>query len=78
MVVLTSYREGAMWRPRRLTTGQGILALLANTVNVRRQPQRTFVTLQRAASGVTFWKGPRGEAEDIVATVLSKAAAERA
>jgi hypothetical protein len=72
LVAMTTYKEGGRWRPRGLSTGEGILALYANTVNVRRQPKRTFFTLQRAAMHATFLKGPRGEAGDMVDALLSR------
>ena len=31
-VVLTGYRRGAVWQPRRLSAGEGMVALLANAV----------------------------------------------
>ena len=31
-IVLTSYRPGAEWRPRRLSRGEGALALMSQTV----------------------------------------------
>jgi len=32
MIVVSRYREGATWRPRRLTRGQAVLALIDNSV----------------------------------------------
>ena len=40
LVVATSYREGARWRPRQLLPGRAVLALLAHTVSARRKPER--------------------------------------
>ena len=36
LVVATSYRGGARWRPRQLLPGRAVMALLAHTVSVRR------------------------------------------
>jgi hypothetical protein len=40
LVFVGEYRAGARRRPRRLTAGQGVLALLAHTVAARRDPAR--------------------------------------
>jgi hypothetical protein len=50
LVVVTQYCAGAEWRPRVLSPGRALLALLANTVSVRRQPEFALATLQRATA----------------------------
>jgi hypothetical protein len=45
LVVVSQYKAGAVWRPRRLSTGHGVLALLANTVSASRQPTVALATL---------------------------------
>jgi hypothetical protein len=70
MILVTSFKPGVRWRPRPLSAGQGALALLANTVAVRRQPERTLATLREAVAKASVLKGTRGEARDIVEPVL--------
>ncbi|MFN3652474.1 MAG: hypothetical protein ACK47B_23100 [Armatimonadota bacterium] len=70
LVVVTRYRPGARWSPRPLTAGRAALALLANTVSVRRQPEFALATLERAVSQARALRGPRPEAEEIVTTLL--------
>jgi hypothetical protein len=70
LVVVSEYREGARFRPRRLTEGQGLLALLANTVSARSQPEEAMRVLQRVATGAATFKGPRGEAGEAAASIL--------
>jgi hypothetical protein len=65
LVIVSTYRPGAAWRPRRLSPGHGVLALLANTVSARRQPAVVLPTLRRAAAQATMLKGGRGEAEEV-------------
>lgn len=70
LVVVSEYREGARFRPRRLTEGQGLLALLANTVSARSQPEEAMRVLQRVATGAATFKSARGEAGDAAASIL--------
>ena len=70
LVVVSAYKAGARWRPRRLSPGQGGLALLAHTVSARRQPETVLATLQQVVSHATVLQGTRGEAKEMVHTVL--------
>lgn len=74
LVVSTSYREGARWRPRQLTTGRGVLELLANTVSARSQTNLALATLPKAIKFAEILKGVRGEADEIVDSILEKVA----
>ncbi len=70
MVLMTQFKDGARWRPRKLTAGRGVLQLLFNTVSARRNPQMAFETLERVASQAEVLKGVRGQASDVVPAVL--------
>ena len=70
LIVLPRYRPGARWRPRRLSPGQGLLALLANTVPVRKRPEDSVEALQKVVSSTPMVKGVRGEADDMVESLL--------
>lgn len=70
LVVLTTYKEGAGWRPRRLSAGRGALSLLDNTISVRRQPERALAAIERVASKAVVIKGRRGEASDVAEEIL--------
>jgi hypothetical protein len=74
LVVATQYRAGAKWRPRQLTHGRGVLELLANTVSARSQTRLALATLPRAIQGAEVLKGVRGEADEVVETILQKVA----
>jgi hypothetical protein len=71
LVVVSRYRHGASWRPRLLSPGQGVLALLANSVPVRRKPQRTVTTLIQAIANAQILKGVRGEAHEVAVSLLN-------
>jgi hypothetical protein len=73
LVAVSEYRPGARWRPRRLTPGQGVLALLANTVPARERPAAALAALQRVVVAAPVLKGPRGEASEIAHALLENA-----
>jgi hypothetical protein len=69
-VVITRYRAGVPWRPTRLTSGRGVLALLANTVPAQDRPEESLRTLGRAVAGATTLEGDRGEAGPVASALL--------
>ena len=74
LVVATSYREGARWRPRRLLPGRAVMALLANTLSARTKPERALTALRRAVLDAQLIKGVRGEAAEIAEVLLGRLA----
>jgi hypothetical protein len=70
LIVVSRYRAGARWRPRRLSAGQGALALLANTIPARKRPEAAFATLKQVVPAAHILKGVRGEARDVVDSIL--------
>jgi len=70
MVLATRFKEGARWRPRELSRGKGVLELLANTVSARSQPELALQVLPKALESARILKGVRGEAGEIVETIL--------
>jgi hypothetical protein len=72
LVLMTQFKDGARWRPRKLTQGKSVLQLLSNTVSARRDPQQAFETLERVAAHADVLKGFRGNAADVVPAILSR------
>lgn len=72
LVIVGKYRENARWRPVQLSAGQGILALLDNTVPARRKPAVVLPVLQKAVATATILKGERSEAKEIARRILEK------
>ncbi len=70
LVVVSEYTVGARWQPRRLSAGAGALALLANTVSARRQPEMAFATLQKVVTGAPVLGSERGEAKQVARRIL--------
>jgi hypothetical protein len=71
LVALSVYQAGARWRPRTLSRGRGVLSLLDNTVLARARPKEALAILERAVEGTSILKSKRGEACDVVESLLS-------
>src|SRR6266581_4971383 len=70
LVVSTAFKAGARWRPRILTRGKGVLELLANTVSARSQPELALSVLPKALESARIVKGVRGEASEVLESIL--------
>jgi len=74
LVIVTQYDPGVQgWRPRRLSTGRGVLELLAHAVAARRRPEGVLEALDRAVAEAQVLKGRRGEAERVAMRILELA-----
>lgn len=72
LVLMTQFKSGARWRPRKLSPGKGVLEMLFNTVSARRSPERALTTLRLVASQAALLKGVRGNATDVVDLLLKR------
>jgi hypothetical protein len=70
LVLIAEYREGAVWRPRRLTPGNAVLELLANTIPARRRPEAALEALEAVARSAEAYKVTRGEADEAAGEAL--------
>jgi len=70
LVISTRYKDEARWRPRRLTRGKGVLELMANTVAARSQPELALTVLPKTLESARILKGVRGEAGEVVDSIL--------
>jgi hypothetical protein len=73
VVAATKYREGAAWRPRRITPGQAAWELMDCTLSAQYQPEAAVHAVGRAAAGAACWKGFRGEAGETARWLLEEA-----
>jgi hypothetical protein len=73
LVVLTTYRPGARWRPRPLAAGPGALALLDHAVGARHDPARVLAAVGESVKDARILAGPRGEAAETARLILSRA-----
>jgi hypothetical protein len=69
-VVLTTYRAGAQWTPRRLSPGRGALAMFANTVAAMQRSEEALRVITRALDGAIILESERGEADEIAHQLL--------
>lgn len=72
MIVMTSYRAGAEWSPKRLSPGAGALALLANAVPARERSAEVMETVSCAAEGSVVIESERDEADAVAALLLGE------
>jgi hypothetical protein len=72
LVVVTAYQPGASWRPRALSAGQALLALMDNTVAARREPSYSMPTLRAVALEANALQSKRGEADAVAMALLRR------
>lgn len=70
LVVLTSFVPGAQWRPRRLSAGEAMLAMLENALPAQERPEQALTTIKQALRSAVVLQAPRGEAAAMVPDLL--------
>jgi hypothetical protein len=70
LIAFAEYRKGARWRPRTLSAGRSVLALLENTVPARRRPRSSMAALQAALTEARVVRGARGDAKELADRLL--------
>lgn len=68
-VVVTTYEDGATWRPHRVGGASAALPIIDHTVLARRRPAATTAAAAHLARTATVVRGPRGDA-DIAAAAI--------
>jgi hypothetical protein len=71
VIVVTSYRPGAEWRPQLRSRAQGMMALLSNTLHARDRPEDVLPVTRRAVDTAVVLEGERGEAEFVAPRLLA-------
>lgn len=72
MVAVTRFDAGASWTPVTASPGEGLLALLANTVRAQEAPARVMRTLAKVIGAAPVVGSLRGEAAQTAAELLSR------
>jgi hypothetical protein len=73
LIVSTHFREGARWRPRVLTPGRTLLALLDHAVAARSRPAEVMPFLRAAASAPAVGlRGVRGDSHETARAILRR------
>jgi hypothetical protein len=70
LVIVCAFKPDAQWYPRRLSPGQGVQALLANTVPARRIPETVLIRLRQIVLTAPVFASERGEATGVVGSIL--------
>jgi hypothetical protein len=73
LACVTHYVPGGQWQPRRLSPGEGALALLSRTVPARIRPRESLEFLTQAVKGAVVLEGERGEADEFAEMLLDGA-----
>jgi hypothetical protein len=71
-IVVTSFRPGAEWKPRRLSAGEGALALLGNAVPVQERPSEVMRSSAQATRDALVIESERGEADAVAPLLLAE------
>ena len=71
LIAVTSYRPGATWSPRRLSPGEGALALLSHTIPARSRPEQALSAVRCAVGDAVVLQGERGDARETAAELLA-------
>ena len=72
LALLTSYREGASWRPRPVSRGRGVLGLMECTIGARYRPSWMMQTFETALQPALVLRGVRGEVADVAPRILDR------
>jgi hypothetical protein len=72
LVVVTSYSPDVRWEPKRLSSGEAVLAVLEHTIPAQERPQQAMSTITKAVKDATTLKGERGDASPIAPEILAR------
>jgi hypothetical protein len=70
MILISSYRPTAPWQPKVLTSGQGVVELVRNTIPIRRDPQFALSVLKKSVEGAVSIKSVRSEASEVADWII--------
>lgn len=70
LVLMTRFVPDAVWAPRALTRGQGVLSLLDNAPGARAHPDTVLTIVSEALREACVLETERGEAEETAVRVL--------
>jgi hypothetical protein len=76
LIAITQFGHGNHWRPVRLSAGESVLAMLANTVPAQDRPEQALAAIRRAVDKAVVLQGERGEAAEIVGELLGGVVAQ--
>jgi len=76
LIAITAFGHGSRWHPERLSAGESVLALLANTVPAQERPEQALAAIRRAVNHAVVLQGERGEAAEMIGELLDAVVAQ--
>lgn len=73
LVLLTRFRDGSKWKPRRLAAGVGALEIMRHAVAARLRPELALSVLGAVALSAPVFKSLRPDAERVADQILALA-----
>jgi hypothetical protein len=70
VVAVTHYSPDGEWRPRELSPGAGVLAMMEHAVPAEARAAQTMRVLKKAVEGAVIVEGERGDAGELAAVLL--------
>jgi len=70
-IFICRFEANAIWNPQTLSPGEGLLALLDNTVAARSRTQEAMQILEKVAASSTTYQSVRGEAAELINEILN-------
>jgi hypothetical protein len=70
-VVITEFRGDGIWKPEKLSVGQGMLEMIPHTIPRNFNTKFSLKVLNTTISDAIILKSPRGEASDLALNLLS-------
>ncbi|MGI8812008.1 MAG: hypothetical protein ACR2IH_05710 [Pyrinomonadaceae bacterium] len=71
MILDTKFKKGAKIRPKEMTNGSAMIALIQNTIPIRENPGYVLSVLKAAVDSAVLIRSPRGEADEAVQSLIS-------
>lgn len=69
-VLLTEFKNGARWKPKILSPGEGMIEMITQTIPIRREPEFSLNVLKKITTRATIAKGFRNDAKDFAKKFL--------
>ena len=70
MVLLTGYKAKAKWKPLILSSGNGLIEIIRDTIPIRNDPAFTFTVLNQVSKNALIVQSSRGEAAATAELIL--------
>ncbi len=66
LLLFATYRTNCVWSPERISAGNAVIALLGNSVSMRRNPNHVLRLLTKVARNTVAWRGERSDTDAVI------------